>query len=45
VSTHMLHSLAVDLIVRVGVIYLSVVTPLAVGRRLRAAYGTNPEIQ
>jgi hypothetical protein len=41
----MLLSLAVDLIVHVRVIYLSVVAPPKVGRSLSAAYGTNPEIQ
>jgi uncharacterized membrane protein len=36
---------AVDLIVHVEVIYLSVVAPPEVGPCLRAAYGMNPEIQ
>jgi hypothetical protein len=41
----MLLSLAVDLIVDVEVIYLSVVAPPAVGYCLSGAYGMNPEIQ
>jgi hypothetical protein len=41
----MLLSLAVDLIVHVEVIYLSVVASPAVGHCLSTAYGTNPEIQ
>jgi hypothetical protein len=45
VSTHMLPSLAVDLMVHVEVIYLSVVAPPAVGHCLSAAYGVDPEIQ
>jgi hypothetical protein len=45
VSTHMLLSLAVDLIEHVRAIYLSVVAPSKVGHCLSGAYGTNPEIQ
>jgi hypothetical protein len=41
----MLLSLAVDLIVHVEVIYLSVVAPPAVGHCLSTAYGVDPEIQ
>jgi hypothetical protein len=41
----MLLSLAVDLIVHVEVIYLSVVAPPAVRPYLSAAYGMNLEIQ
>jgi hypothetical protein len=45
VSTHMLLFPAVDLIVHVEVIYLSVVAPSTVRHCLTAAYAMNPEIQ